>query len=279
MEITRPRAFIFVLMPFTPAFDDIYQLGIKPACTEAGAYCERVDEQIFEGTILQRIYNQIAKADIVVSDMTGRNPNVFYETGYAHALGKRVILLTQQADDIPFDLKHYAHIVYEGRITNLKTELEKRVRWWIENPDVEVQPTITSLEMFIEGIAVEGNPTIEVEEELAEGMYQMSLNFSVHNRSSNPLDGSRIEIGLLGPKSLRSCLTHRTTILPDNQCLIALDAIGVMPPEFWKPIELRFRTYFQSQQIPLDTPLECVLKVFTAFGVHEFPFTLILRSG
>jgi len=108
---TSPKPFCFVLMPFEDAFDDIYQLGIKDACSDAGAYCERVDEQIFQETILDRIYNQIAKADIIVADMTGRNANVFYEVGYAHALGKTTLLLTQSADDIPFDLKHFPHIV------------------------------------------------------------------------------------------------------------------------------------------------------------------------
>ena len=44
--------------------------------------------------------------------MTGMNPNVFYEVGYAHALNKRVILLTETAEDIPFDLKHTPHVVY-----------------------------------------------------------------------------------------------------------------------------------------------------------------------
>ena len=58
-----------------------------------GAYAERVDEQIFNESILQRIYNQISKADVITADMTDRNENVFYETGYAHTLGKQVILL------------------------------------------------------------------------------------------------------------------------------------------------------------------------------------------
>src|ERR1041384_2230704 len=91
---TRPKPFVFVLMPFASDFDDVYRLGIKPACEKAGAYAERVDEQLFQESILQRVYNQIAKADVIVSDMSGKNPNVFYETGYAHALGKPVILLT-----------------------------------------------------------------------------------------------------------------------------------------------------------------------------------------
>src|SRR5690349_2521588 len=98
MTETAPKHFVFVLMPFDETFADAYQLGIKEACREAGAYCERVDEQIFQDSILERIYNQIARADIIIADMTGRNPNVFYETGYAHALGKQVILVTRDAD-------------------------------------------------------------------------------------------------------------------------------------------------------------------------------------
>ncbi|MCH7994731.1 MAG: hypothetical protein IIB57_09840, partial [Planctomycetes bacterium] len=97
-KTTAPKAFCFVLMPFEDSFGDVYELGIREACTQAGAYCERVDEQIFHESILDRIYNQIAKADIVIADMTGRNANVFYEVGYAHALGKRTILLTRKAE-------------------------------------------------------------------------------------------------------------------------------------------------------------------------------------
>jgi len=44
---TRPKPFVFVLMPFDNAFTDVYQLGIKAACENAGAYAERLDEQIF----------------------------------------------------------------------------------------------------------------------------------------------------------------------------------------------------------------------------------------
>lgn len=62
-------------------------MGIKDACKQAGMNCERVDEPLFHERILDRIYNQISKADIIVADMSGRNANVFYETGYADASG------------------------------------------------------------------------------------------------------------------------------------------------------------------------------------------------
>lgn len=126
--------FVFVVMPFEERFSDVYEVGIKPACADAGARCERVDEQIFLENILARIYDQIRQADVVVAEVTDRTPNVFYEVGYAHGLGKRVILLTQRAEDIPFDLVHYPHIVYGDRIATLKRSLEEKVRWCIQNP-------------------------------------------------------------------------------------------------------------------------------------------------
>ncbi len=149
---TKPKPFVFVVMPFSKEFDDVYQLGIKPACTEAGAYCERLDEQVFDDGMLDRIYNQIAKADIIVADMSCQNPNVFYEVGYAHALGKRVILMTREASDIPFDLKHRFHIVYEKSITNLKEKLKARVEWYVRNPEGSSIQSIDHLKVYVAGI-------------------------------------------------------------------------------------------------------------------------------
>lgn len=127
--MTDIKPFGFVLMPFTEDFDDIYKVGIKESCEKLGFLAERVDEQIYSETILDRIYRQIKIADVVIADMTGRNANVFYEVGYAHALGKSCILLTQSADDIPFDLKHHRHIVYENSISKLKSMLEIELTW------------------------------------------------------------------------------------------------------------------------------------------------------
>jgi nucleoside 2-deoxyribosyltransferase len=119
-----PKLFAFVLMPFDARFDDVYRLGIKAAAEELGIVATRVDEQIFHNeAILDRIYNQIDAADIIIADMTGKNPNVFYEVGYAHAKNKTCILLTAEASDIPFDLKHKRHIIYGSSVSNLKSKL------------------------------------------------------------------------------------------------------------------------------------------------------------
>jgi hypothetical protein len=126
------KPFAFVLMPFADEFDDVYKLGIKETAASLGIRAERVDEQIYSEGILERIYRQIDGADIIVADMTGQNPNVFYEVGYAHAKSKICILLTQKADDIPFDLKHKRHIVYSGSISTLKVSLKDDLEWALQ---------------------------------------------------------------------------------------------------------------------------------------------------
>ena len=162
-----PKPFAFVLMPFGNEFRDTYLLGIKPACEEAGYYCERLDEQIFQETMLDRIYNQIAKADLIVADMTDRNPNVFYETGYAHALGKQVILLTRNSEDIPFDLKHYSHIIYSNGITELKQELYKRAAYYAANPGTPSRDPFSQFMLLLNGVTIEASDsTVDIESNL-----------------------------------------------------------------------------------------------------------------
>jgi hypothetical protein len=123
--MNKPATIVaLVLMPFDASFDDRYKLGIKAAGKEAGINITRIDEQVFhkEG-ILARIYGQIELSNLIIADMSGKNPNVFYEVGYAHARGKTCILITENAADIPFDLKHHRHIIYGNSIDTLKTKL------------------------------------------------------------------------------------------------------------------------------------------------------------
>lgn len=116
-------------MPFKDKFQDVYKLGIKETAAQLGIIAERVDEQIYAEGILERIYRQIELADIIIADMSGQNANVFYEVGYAHAKSKLCILLTSNADDIPFDLKHHRHIVYGESINSLREKLLEELVW------------------------------------------------------------------------------------------------------------------------------------------------------
>ena len=193
IENTKPKPFCFVLMPFDESFDDIYNFGIKESCKEADAYCERVDEQVFQETILERIYNQISKADIIIADMTGRNPNVFYEVGYAHALGKLTILLTQKAEDIPFDLKHYTHIVYNNKITILKSELKSRIQYFIENPITSNKDHQIDFELYLEGESLSTNKVIS----FIAANENPYFKITIYNQSIFSYNSDDIKIGVI----------------------------------------------------------------------------------
>ncbi len=104
----------FVLMPFRPEMDEIYEDIIQPTIKELGMECKRADEIYHVGSIIDQIWYYIQVAGIIIADLTNRNPNVFYELGLAHASDKKVILLTQSIEDVPFDLRHLRCIEYDN---------------------------------------------------------------------------------------------------------------------------------------------------------------------
>lgn len=102
---------ISVMMPFHPGFDDVYA-ALTAAATQLGKRCNRADNIWNHDAIIQDVVSLICKSSVVICDLSGKNANVFYEAGIAHCLGKDVILITQSADDVPFDLRHLRHIQY-----------------------------------------------------------------------------------------------------------------------------------------------------------------------
>ena len=102
----------FVIMPFDEDFDSVYTHFIRPVLEAAGYQVERADDIASQQSILKDILNSIRQDDLIIADLTSLNPNVFYELGIAHALQKRVILLTQNIDEVPFDLKPYRLLEY-----------------------------------------------------------------------------------------------------------------------------------------------------------------------
>lgn len=105
----------FCLMPFHKKFDKIYT-SIKAACSQAGYACLRSDEPFNPGNVLRQILQMMTAAEIIIAVLDGKNPNVFYEIGLAHSLGKTVILVgnAKNPDDISFDLKSERLILYNN---------------------------------------------------------------------------------------------------------------------------------------------------------------------
>ncbi len=125
--------YCFVLMPFSDVKDlpAVYQNHVKPVLEKCGLRSERADDIHDISGIMQSVWESINKARLVIAEMTERNPNVFYELGIAHTLGKQVIMITQSMDYVPFDLKHLRCIVYDykpTRIEKFEAALEKTVK-------------------------------------------------------------------------------------------------------------------------------------------------------
>lgn len=104
----------FVMMPFGPPIGSYYEKIYEPAIQKVGLIPIRADDDIFgTGKIVDQIWRGINGARVLVAELTGRNPNVFYELGLAHALNKPVVLVSSNESDVPFDLKHIRVIYYD----------------------------------------------------------------------------------------------------------------------------------------------------------------------
>lgn len=121
---------VAVMMPFSLEFRGVYE-AIKRATEQCGLRCLRADDIWEESTIVQDIFNLIYRAQVVIVDFTGKNPNVMYETGIAHTLGKHVVPISQSLDDVPFDMRHHRVLKYLSNIeglTKLSTDLANKLR-------------------------------------------------------------------------------------------------------------------------------------------------------
>lgn len=118
---------VAVMFPFSLTHS--YQT-IKASCERLNLKCIKADDIWENSTIIQDIFELIFTSRVVVADFTGKNPNVFYEVGIAHTLGKTVIPITQSIDDVPSDLRHHRVLKYypnDQGYAELAAELEKRL--------------------------------------------------------------------------------------------------------------------------------------------------------
>jgi hypothetical protein len=127
-------ALVSVMMPFDAAFSRVYK-SVKLAADGAGLRSRRADEIWENPAIIQDIVSLIDRSRVVICDCTGKNPNVFYEIGIAHTLGREVVLITQNDYDVPFDLRHLRYVRYlnnaQGR-KELTEQLQKRLETLME---------------------------------------------------------------------------------------------------------------------------------------------------
>lgn len=113
--------------------DKLFKHIIKPVCENCGFDAERVDQLCDADSITQTIVNKLESADLVIADMTGHNPNVFYEMGYRARTKKPMIHLKRKGDTLPFDVNTIRTLEYDLTDLDSVEEVKERLKKTIES--------------------------------------------------------------------------------------------------------------------------------------------------
>lgn len=128
LRIDSQKPLCFIVMQFSADFNILYSDVIRPLCEEYGYNVVRGDDFHTSGQILEDITQSIINAALIIADVTPDNPNVFYEVGYAHGLGKPTILLSDRSRErLPFDISGFRTLFYDNTIGG-KAIVEQRLR-------------------------------------------------------------------------------------------------------------------------------------------------------
>jgi uncharacterized membrane protein (DUF2068 family) len=118
----------FVVMQFTQEFNTLYTDVIRPVCEAFGYRVVRADDFYTSGQIIEDVTQSIRTASLIIADVTPDNPNVFYELGFAHAIGKATVLLSdKKRERLPFDIAGFRTIFYDNTIGG-KSSVETRLK-------------------------------------------------------------------------------------------------------------------------------------------------------
>jgi hypothetical protein len=130
---------IFMVMPFRPEYDVVYQEIIRPICASLNLTIKRGDDfASVNGSIINEVWSALNACRLVIAETTEINANVYYELGIAHTLGKPAVLLTQEKEPqkLPFDIRHMRFVVYENSISGgdeLEKDLRKAIVWLLND--------------------------------------------------------------------------------------------------------------------------------------------------
>jgi len=140
-QVQKDPRLAFIIMPFRSKWSNyIYNELLKPIISEKGLTAQRADEMMGRN-VLQDIWKAIYAARLVIAEITEHNANVYYELGIAHTLGKKAVLLTQNIDAVPFDLRQQRIIVYTDDLPGyrkLQAELPQHLAAILAEPVDEI---------------------------------------------------------------------------------------------------------------------------------------------
>jgi hypothetical protein len=232
-----PSEICFVVMPFGGWLDDYYELIYKPAIEDAGLDPHRADDLFRPSTIVHDIWDYTKRARLLVGDLTGKNPNVFYELGLAHALAKPAVLIAESIDDIPFDLRALRILIYDKNEPDWGSALRRKISSAIK--EVLKAPAKAVLPTFLNDSGETPKPKVTPHDleilELRQEVDALRRSLNETRRGDHVVD-----IGPREAERLISMLVNRGLPTP-----IIMDRLhGLGPPRSWiqrKAEELRVK--------------------------------------
>ncbi len=169
LEHQEERKNCFVIMPFSATesctedeWTEIFEHVIKPAVEESGFNykCDRAN--LHFGSIIEDILDNLNRSDLVIADITNRNPNVLYELGVRHTLGGPVIVISQNKEDIPFDLIPYIVKIYDWKTQKDRDKLKKEIKEAIDFLEKNPHKAVSPVSKYLNPIVVSSSPTFRL---------------------------------------------------------------------------------------------------------------------
>jgi len=191
-----PEKICYVIMPFSKTekcteeeWTEIFEAIIKPAVEGAGLGYHCLRSEATTGNVIKKIVNSLYQANVVIADLTDRNPNVFYELGVRHTLKSRTIMIAQRRKDIPSDLDGYASHVYKWKTTPQREELNQKLKNLLEHIETDIDRSDNPVMDFLgeRTIALIDFQLTETQRKL--GALQAEFHYTCAILKSNPFGG------------------------------------------------------------------------------------------
>lgn len=167
--------------------DKVFKYIIDPVCIECGFNAIRVDQINQSDSITQTIIDYLNNAELVIADMSGHNPNAFYEMGFRACTGKPMINLREKGEGIPFDISTIRAFEYDLSDLDSVDEVKRRLEQTINSFNIEEDNE--ELAGSLEHVETDNNESEKGVARLLPVLYEIqdqitSLKEDIHNKDT-----------------------------------------------------------------------------------------------